>query len=229
MRVFEWSLFGSANEDVSQGLHILVSFLHLGSSSRSNRRQIESSIYPPTPTFRSSTFPPPRESLDSKLSHGNIPPIAMPFTSYQTTVVGWLIRQVTGHRALKYPDEIALPESEQNRYTKNPQVDDNGEKLSPKKQQQKKERLQQDQAQGQPGQQRRTDSRESEETRVQEGGADGGDSEEKGKDPNLVEWYGPDDPENPKNVRLASTDVSGSWRVCRSAFGDRRRSTNFAS
>jgi hypothetical protein len=44
MRVFEWSLFGSANEDVSQGLYILVSFLHLGSSSRSNRRQIESSI-----------------------------------------------------------------------------------------------------------------------------------------------------------------------------------------
>lgn len=117
----------------------------------------------------------------------------MGFTAYQTTVAGWLIRTVTRRKLLQYPDEIALPQSEMDRYKEKPQP---------------------------PPRNERTDSRASEETRVAEGGAaNGGDKSEKGKDLNLVDWYSEDDPENPKNVRSSLSfyvngtkqSVAGIW------------------
>jgi hypothetical protein len=160
-------------------------------------------LLPSTPFSDSIEHPP---SLVQSLSRTgpDQPPFAMPFTSYQTTPLGWFVRQITGRTVLRYPDEIAHHKSEPSRYAKASKLNGYEEKFS---QERKKGR-----SDLQRRQQRTTDSIESQKTCVQKKGGGGiekgggvvGDSEEKGKDPNLVQWNGPDDPENPRNVRSST-------------------------
>ncbi|WVR06123.1 hypothetical protein IAU60_003153 [Kwoniella sp. DSM 27419] len=118
----------------------------------------------------------------------------MPFNSFQTTFVGTAIRLISGNRLLKYHDEIDFPEQ----YTK--------EGIARR---QEKDRA--SAARYGDGEPRRSDSADTVVDTAEQNRAGNGDKngkQEKGPksanqaeqaDPNLVTWYGDDDPENPYN------------------------------
>jgi len=130
----------------------------------------------------------------------------MPYDgAFQTTILGRTIRFVSRGKLLKYPDELELPDE----YNPQP-VPGGGEKRERWRSPENSDRrwrgsrsMSRRPSQIHPNESRGIDRSSTDDTVVEEEDdgptreVQSGVSGEKGRDPNLVDWYGEDDQENP--------------------------------